>query len=104
MIVAGCAVVFNIILGLVLHGLCNIPHSHSHGHGHSHSHKHLEKGREHLTSSSKLHSDSETDSDDFEDSLREKQVRQSLKLLAATSSLLFLKELLILVIQKRAVS
>ena len=78
MLVAGCAVVFNITLGLVLHGLCKIPHSHSHGHGHSHNH--LEKGREHLTSSSKLHSDSETDSDDFEDSLRGKQVRQSLTL------------------------
>lgn len=74
MLVAGCAVVFNITLGLVLHGLCKIPHSHSHGHVHSHNH--LEKGREHLTSSSKLHSDSETDNDDFEDSLREKQATE----------------------------
>jgi zinc transporter 2 len=36
MIVAGCAVVFNIILGLLLHGA---GHVHSHGGG-SHSHKH----------------------------------------------------------------
>jgi Co/Zn/Cd efflux system component len=39
MIVAGCAVAFNILLGFVLHG---VPHGHSHGggggggHGHSH--------------------------------------------------------------------
>ncbi len=34
-IVAGCAVGFNILLGLLLHGCCQVPHSHSHG-GHSH--------------------------------------------------------------------
>lgn len=33
-IVAGLAVVFNILLGLVLHGVCQIPHSHSHNHSH----------------------------------------------------------------------
>ena len=37
MIVAGCAVVFNIVLGLLLHGA---GHVHSHGGGSSHSHKH----------------------------------------------------------------
>lgn len=42
MAVAGSAVVFNIILGVILHGICKVPHSHSHGggggsnHGHSH--------------------------------------------------------------------
>ena len=78
MIVAGCAVVFNIILGLVLHGFCKIRHSHSHG-GHGHSPKHnIERGHDHLTSSSKLHSDSDSDSDDFEGPNCEKQVRQSL--------------------------
>ena len=75
MIVAGCAVLFNIVLGLVLHGICKIPHSHSHG-GHGHNHQHLSKAHEHLTSSSKLHSDSESDNDDSEDSHQcEKQVR-----------------------------
>merc|ERR1739848_722815 len=37
MIVAALAVVFNVILGLVLHGVCHIPHSHSH---HSHVPEH----------------------------------------------------------------
>ena len=41
MIVAGCAVVFNIVLALVLHGPCNISHSHSHG-GNASSNKLLE--------------------------------------------------------------
>ncbi len=44
MIVAACAVLFNIVLGLLLHG---VPHGHSHGggggHGHSHRHSHLGK-------------------------------------------------------------
>ena len=37
MVVAGCAVVFNIVLGVLLHG---VPHGHTHGgggHGHSHA-------------------------------------------------------------------
>ena len=34
MIVAGLAVAFNAILGLLLHGVCHIPHSHSHHHSH----------------------------------------------------------------------
>ena len=41
MIVAGCAVVFNVVLGLLLHGL---PHGHSHGGGgssHSHEEGHI---------------------------------------------------------------
>ena len=36
MIVAACAVVFNVVLGLLLHGA---GHGHSHGGGSSHSHK-----------------------------------------------------------------
>ena len=96
MIVAGCAVVFNIILGLVLHGFCKIPHSHSHGgHGHSHIHN-LENGHEHLTSNSKLHSDSDSDSDDFEGPpTSEKQVRESLIFLA-TILLLFCRNFFLL--------
>ena len=35
-IVAALAVGFNVVLGLLLHGLCHIPHSHGHSHGHSH--------------------------------------------------------------------
>jgi len=39
-IVASCAVVFNIMLGFTLHGVCKVPHSHSHGMGgHEHSHE-----------------------------------------------------------------
>jgi len=41
--VASAAVVFNLLLGYTLHGVCNLPHAHSHGghahdgdHGHSH--------------------------------------------------------------------
>ena len=78
MIVAGCAVLFNIILGLVLHGICKVPHSHSHG-GHSHhSHnKHLKRGHEHLTSHSKLHSESDSDVDyDVEESQDCKKVQR----------------------------
>jgi hypothetical protein len=35
--VASAAVVFNVVLGLCLHGACctGLPHGHSHGHGHS---------------------------------------------------------------------
>ena len=72
MLVAGCAVVFNIILGLVLHGVCGIPHGHSHG---SAKHKHAHGGHnshEHLSS---LQSDSESENDEFEDSLSKKQVQ-----------------------------
>ena len=36
MIVAALAVVFNIVLGLLLHGVCKMPHSHSHSHSHAH--------------------------------------------------------------------
>ena len=43
--VAGAAVVFNIILGLCLHGVCQLPHGHSHGGGGGH-HGHLEHGQE----------------------------------------------------------
>ena len=76
MFVASCAVAFNIILGLVLHGICKIPHSHGHGGHHGHSHKHHSKSHEHLTSTtSGLHSDSESDIDDLEKSNREKHVR-----------------------------
>ena len=76
MFVAACAVVFNIILGLVLHGICKIPHSHGHGGHHGHSHKHHSKSQEHLTSTkSGLHSDSESDIDDLEKSNHEKHVR-----------------------------
>jgi len=44
-VVASCAVVFNILLGLTLHGVCQVPHSHSHGggghsHGVGHNHSH----------------------------------------------------------------
>ena len=37
-VVASCAVVFNILLGLILHGVCGLGHGHSHGGGHGHSH------------------------------------------------------------------
>jgi len=37
MAVAGSAVVFNIILGIILHGICKVPHSHGGG-GHGHAH------------------------------------------------------------------
>ena len=40
MIVAACAVVFNIVLGLLLHGA---GHGHSHGGGSSHSHKQVRR-------------------------------------------------------------
>ena len=78
-ITAACAVAFNIVLGLVLHGICKVPHSHSHGGHHSHS-KHPKKGHEHLTSHSKLHSETDSDiDDDVEESQEcEKQVRQTL--------------------------
>ena len=77
MFVAACAVAFNIILGLVLHGICKIPHSHGHGGHHGHSHKHHSKSQEHLTSTkSGLHSDSESDIDDLEKSNNEKRVRE----------------------------
>ncbi len=35
--VASAAVVFNVVLGLCLHGACctGLPHGHSHGHGHT---------------------------------------------------------------------
>ena len=71
MIVAGCAVLFNIVLGLVLHGICRVPHSHGHGH----NHQHRGKANKHLTSRSKLQSDSESDNDDLEESGGRKQVR-----------------------------
>lgn len=38
MIVAALAVVFNVVLGLLLHGVCHIPHSHSHSHSHLTNH------------------------------------------------------------------
>ena len=34
LIVAALAVGFNVTLGLLLHGVCQVPHSHSHGHSH----------------------------------------------------------------------
>ena len=37
-VVASCAVVFNILLGLILHGVCGLGHGHSHGGGHGHGH------------------------------------------------------------------
>jgi len=79
MIVAACAVAFNIVLGLVLHGICKVPHSHSHGGHHSHN-KHLKRGHKHLTSRSKLHSESDSDIDDDVEESKEykKQVRQTL--------------------------
>ena len=39
-VVASCAVVFNILLGLILHGVCGLGHGHSHGGGHGHGHSH----------------------------------------------------------------
>jgi len=41
LVVASAAVVFNVVLGFTLHGVCKLPHAHSHGgldaqHGHSH--------------------------------------------------------------------
>lgn len=39
MIVAALAVVFNVVLGLLLHGVCQVPHSHSHS-NHSHFSNH----------------------------------------------------------------
>jgi len=44
LVVATAAVVFNVLLGFTLHGVCNVPHAHSHGGsgGHHHSHGHGE--------------------------------------------------------------
>ena len=45
-IVAGLAVGFNVVLGLLLHGVCRIPHSHSHGGGHAHLEHHSDDDEE----------------------------------------------------------
>jgi len=52
-VVASCAVAFNILLGFTLHGMCQLPHAHSHGGGgHNHGHSHgAEDGQEGGTSS-----------------------------------------------------
>ena len=44
LVVACAAVVFNVVLGLTLHGVCKLPHAHSHG-GHGHDgHGHHDDG------------------------------------------------------------
>ena len=55
MIVAALAVVFNVILGLLLHGVCQIPHSHSH-------HSHLPE--------TETHTEEESDNDEPESQVR----------------------------------
>ena len=55
MIVAALAVAFNVILGLLLHGVCQIPHSHSH-------HSHLPK--------TETHTEEESDNDEPESQVR----------------------------------
>jgi len=42
--VASAAVIFNVLLGITLHGVCKIPHAHSHGGHHGHSHGDNEDG------------------------------------------------------------
>lgn len=71
MLVAGCAVLFNIILGLVLHGVCRIPHGHSHGSG---KHNHIHSGNNNHEHFSNFQSDSESDDDEFEDSLNKRDI------------------------------
>ena len=46
-IVASCAVAFNILLGLILHGVCGLGHHHGHSHGgvKHHGHEHGEGGQ-----------------------------------------------------------
>ena len=55
MIVAALAVAFNVILGLLLHGVCQIPHSHSH-------HSHLPE--------TETHTEEESDNDESESQVR----------------------------------
>ena len=55
MIVAALAVAFNVVLGLLLHGVCQIPHSHSH-------HSHLPK--------TETHTEEESDNDEPESQVR----------------------------------
>lgn len=79
MIVAGCAVLFNIILGFVLHGVCKLPHSHGHSHNHAHNSRGShESSTEHTQLSLRnddLQSDSENDdNDEFEDCRNEKKL------------------------------
>ena len=72
MIVAGCAVVFNVILGVVLHGVCKIPHSHGHSH-HGHSHDRKKHPQGHTKSHNRLlSSDGESD-EDLEHCVNEEQ-------------------------------
>jgi len=40
LVVATAAVIFNVLLGFTLHGVCNVPHAHSHGGGGGHHHSH----------------------------------------------------------------
>jgi len=45
LVVACAAVVFNVVLGLTLHGVCKLPHAHSHGgHGHAGHGHHEDEG------------------------------------------------------------
>ena len=55
MIVAALAVAFNVVLGLLLHGVCQIPHSHSH-------HSHLPE--------TETHTEEESDNDESESQVR----------------------------------
>ena len=55
LIVAALAVAFNVILGLLLHGVCQIPHSHSH-------HSHLPE--------TETHTEEESDNDESESQVR----------------------------------
>jgi len=40
LVVATAAVIFNVLLGFTLHGVCKMPHAHSHGGGGGHGHGH----------------------------------------------------------------
>ena len=55
MIVAALAEAFNVVLGLLLHGVCHIPHSHSH-------HSHLPE--------TETHAEEESDNDEPESQVR----------------------------------
>jgi len=58
MAVAGCAILFNILLGSILHGCLKVPHSHSHGGGGgggSHGHSHHSHDGEHEDQDSSKH-------------------------------------------------
>ena len=72
MIVAGCAVLFNLILGVVLHGICKIPHSHGHSH-HGHSHDRKKHSHRHTKTHNHLLSSGSESDDDLEHCVNEER-------------------------------